>query len=121
MSWVRRHVLTSMGGMIFLFLTSIAFVYQHDAKQLEDFYRRRDSDEMKLRSMRVCLDMQLHPENWRNKLLRPPCEFDVDALRYWIPEYENAVAGADQVIRERKGMIEDRRHGTFGFIQRWVD
>jgi hypothetical protein len=120
---MRRLVLAAT-AVVMLFgvtLGLISWAYRHDVQQLQEFYDKRDSVELQLRTYEICLDMQENPNNWTNKALRPPCFLDTDALHKIIPDYEGALLDWKRVVAQRKQLIDRRRAGPFAFIQRMAE
>lgn len=69
----------------------VYWAYRHDLEQLSQFYSERADTEMRLRAYQICLDMEEHPEDWKNKSLKLPCDLDPEALRSIIPDFETSV------------------------------
>jgi hypothetical protein len=108
-------------GVATLVLAFVGWEYHYDVKQLEGFYQKRQSVEMQLRALRVCLDMLDNPKRWKNTNLQPPCGYDSIALEELIPEYEDALRGWDQTISDRKALLKSRKSGLFWFVANAVD
>ena len=103
-------------GVVAALFGIVGWAYHHDAKQLGEFYEKRTAVDMKLRTLKVCLDMEQNPERWRGTSLKPPCEYDKDQLRDMIPEYQDALDSWNRTISERETLLKERKSGVFKFI-----
>ena len=115
-SWIAIYAWLG-AGIVVLVLVTVAWAYRYDASKINEFYSKRDDAEVKLRTLRICLDMDTHPERWQKTFLQRPCiRNGDDSLRLSISEYEEAVTQWDRVISERRELLRARKSGIFWFI-----
>jgi len=102
-------------------LALVAYGYRDDARKLPKWYEKRDDVLTSLRTHKVCLDMEVHPERWQGSGLEYPCiGYGAEQLRSQIAEEQDLLESWNVAIRNRQALLKTRESGQFSFIQRWV-
>lgn len=102
-----------------LTLVAVAWGYHYDAKKLPTWFEQRNELIRRLRTNKICLDMEAHPEHWRNAEFENPCiGYDSDDLRKEIADEQDVLDQWNRAIREREALLKHRETGAFWFLQR---
>jgi hypothetical protein len=102
-------------------LAAVGYGYRYDAKKLPEWFEKRNDVLFRLRTNKICLDMETHPEHWQGTGLEYPCiGYSVRELQNEIAEQEVILNDWNTTIHDRQALLKARESGQFGFIQRWV-
>jgi hypothetical protein len=105
-------------GIATLTLVIIAWAYHDDAQSLREFVTKRDDLMTRLRTNKICLDMETAPEHWAGAHLEYPCiGYGANELRLQIADQEDALEAWNRAIRDRQALLKARETGAFWFIQ----
>jgi len=102
-------------------LALVAYGYRYDAKKLPEWFEKRNELLWRLRTNKICLDMETHPEHWQGTDLEYPCiGYGADELRDQIAHQEDVLRDWNVAIRDRQALLKARENGQFWFVQKWV-
>ena len=63
---------TAEAAIAVITLVLVAIGYDYDAQKLPEWLEKRDDLLTRLRTNRVCLEMEIHPEHWQGTKLEYP-------------------------------------------------
>jgi hypothetical protein len=112
LGWLGAAICTAILGVV-------AWGYYYDAHALPGMSEKRVEVLIRLRTTKICLDMETHPERWRDSGLKSPCTgYGADELEEQIADLEGALEDWDKVIRERIALMKNRESSQFWFLQK---
>jgi hypothetical protein len=94
-----------------------AVPYHYDAQQLDRFYKKQMAVDQRLWTLRVCVEMNRHPERWQDtSVTRLPCA-DAEAQdQEALVQYQEEHDSWSRLIADREADWRQRESGRFGFL-----